>query len=465
VADATIASTIPSPRSPEDSRAQQLIDTAPDGFIGMGPDGLVTTWNRAAERLFGYRADEAVGRLLDELIIREEDREAHQAGLRRYLATGRPQVVGRPVQVMALHRDGHEFPIDLTIWTQPSPYGVSFYAFLRDVTDRVAAAETESRLAAIVTSSPDAIMSADVAGTVQTWNAGAETVYGYAAEDMIGRNFARLVPDDRTHEFAYLLDAAGDGRAVEQLETVRVRADGTRIDVALSVSPVHDSRGDVTGLAYVARDITAAKAAERHLRATRDALAQQAREMEHRAFHDALTGLPNRALLLDRLGQAIVHATRTGGTATLLIVDIDDFKNVNDTLGHTAGDELLCEVAVRLASVLRAGDTVARLGGDEFAILAEHATPSQAALLADRIDAVLGSPLQIDGQPVAARASVGLAPTCPEQSPEEVLRNADLAMYAAKTAGKGRWRAFHPDMHHELRERVRLETDLAKPWA
>lgn len=445
-----------------DGRAQRLIDTAADGFVGMDGGGVVTDWNRAAEELFGYTKDEAVGRTVSELIMREQDRAPHEAGLRRFLSTGQARLVGRPVQVTARHREGREFPIDLTIWAQDEPDGVSLYAFVRDVSERVAAAESSGQLAAIVTASSDAIISTELDGTVRTWNPGAERIYGYPAADMLGQSFARLVPADLSAEFEHILAEVAAGRRVEQLETVRLRADGTTVDVSLTISPVCDAAGAVLRLAYVGRDITAAKAADRRLRETKDALARQATEMEHRAFHDPLTGVANRALLMNRLGLALAQAERTGATMTLLMIDVDDFKYVNDTLGHNTGDLLLCEIAARLGAIVRAGDTVARLGGDEFAVLAEQTSTGHGQRLAQRIVDTLASPVEIGGQRIIPRASIGLAATDAARpvSPEEMLRNADLAMYAAKTAGKAHWCAFQPEMHHALTARVQLETDL-----
>lgn len=445
-----------------DRRAQRLIDTAADGFVGMDSLGVVTDWNRAAEKLFGYTKDEAIGRTVSELIMREQDRAAHEAGLRRFVSTGQTRLVGRPVQVTARHRLGREFPIDLTIWAQDDPGGVSLYAFLRDVSERAAAAELSGQLAAIVMASSDAIVSTELDGTVRTWNPGAERIYGYKAAEMIGQSFVRLVPTELAAEFDYILAEVSAGRRIEQLETVRLRADGVTVEMSLTISPVRDEAGNVLRLAYVGRDVTAAKTADRRLRETRDALARQAEEMQHRAFHDPLTGIANRALLMDRLGIALAHAELTGASTILLMIDVDDFKYVNDTLGHNAGDQLLCKIAARLRTTARGDDTVARLGGDEFAILAEQTSPGQGEKLAQRIVDRLGHPIELGGQYITPHASIGLAQTCGAEpvTPEELLRNADLAMYAAKTAGKARWRSFQTDMHRTLIARVQLEADL-----
>ncbi|MGH8988826.1 MAG: putative bifunctional diguanylate cyclase/phosphodiesterase [Acidimicrobiales bacterium] len=451
------------PGEPAGGRVERLMDSTADGFVGMDTNGIVTDWNRAAEQMFGYAKQEAVGRTVSSLIIREQDQAAHEAGIRRFLHTGSARIIGRPVQVTARHRDGHEFQIDLTIWVQHEQDGVAFYAFLRDVTDRVRAWRTAGQLAAIVMASRDAMISTELDGTILTWNPGAERVYGYRAAEMIGQKFARLAPLERSGEVDHIIEEVRAGRSVEQLETVRLRADGSTVEVSLTISPVRDQSGQVVQIAYVGRDITAVKATERGLRETSAALARQSAEMEHRAFHDPLTGLANRALLHDRIELALARAVRTTAPTALLVIDVDDFKYVNDTFGNHAGDDVLREIASRLRSIVRGGDTVARLGGDEFAVLAEQTPDEDARGLAQRIVSAVAGPADIGGQRIALHASVGLAISSGPQlaTPEKILSDADLAMRSAKAAGKSCWRPYEPGMQHAFSARFRLEAALA----
>jgi diguanylate cyclase (GGDEF)-like protein len=179
----------------------------------------------------------------------------------------------------------------------------------------------------------------------------------------------------------------------------------------------------------------------------------------HQAFHDSLTGLANRVLFQDRLEHALAVGERSNAAATVLFIDIDGFKTVNDSLGHAAGDILLAGVAARLGACVRPADTVARLGGDEFAILLENARGSrQAATLSKRVLAELRSPFEIDGRKVRVSSSIGIATG--SDPGEDLLRNADLAMYRAKAAGKDRFEVFLPEMHAALVDRLALETDL-----
>jgi diguanylate cyclase (GGDEF)-like protein len=184
-------------------------------------------------------------------------------------------------------------------------------------------------------------------------------------------------------------------------------------------------------------------------------------DVAHEAFHDSLTGMPNRALFLDRLSFAVGRARRSGNPVGVLFIDIDDFKTINDSLGHRAGDELLQAVAARLEACLRPSDTIARLGGDEFAVLIEEIDDTaDAATAASRVLESLADPIAIEGREVYVGASVGIA-AGPEDA-ETLLRDADLAMYRAKAEGKGRYRAYAPHMHADIVERMELEVDLKR---
>jgi diguanylate cyclase (GGDEF)-like protein len=179
----------------------------------------------------------------------------------------------------------------------------------------------------------------------------------------------------------------------------------------------------------------------------------------HRALHDDLTGLPNRTLLSDRLDHALRRASRTGSRVAVLFMDLDNFKTVNDSLGHATGDELLIAVGQRIADSLRAGDTAARLGGDEFALLLEDLdSDSYAEGVGARLLSLLERPFSLGGQDVYVRASIGVATV----GGHDLLRNADLAMYSAKSAGKNRYAVFEPGMHDAVVERLELERDLQR---
>jgi diguanylate cyclase (GGDEF)-like protein len=234
---------------------------------------------------------------------------------------------------------------------------------------------------------------------------------------------------------------------VLELELPGLRTDGDPVWFGgRAVSLLDDP--DVRGIVVSVHDITRRKAAEQ--------------ELAHQAFHDELTGLANRTLFLDRTEQALRRAGRSGAAPTVLCLDLDGFKDVNDSLGHLAGDELLRVVAARLQGVVRSADTVARLGGDEFAVLVDGTSGglAEASALAERVLAVLGEPIDLGGQRVGISASVGIVAAEPESTPLSLLRDGDIAMYRAKTSGRGRWVVFAPDMRAAALERIELEREL-----
>jgi diguanylate cyclase (GGDEF)-like protein/PAS domain S-box-containing protein len=285
--------------------------------------------------------------------------------------------------------------------------------------------DVQRQLAAIVASSQDAIVSETHEGVVTSWNRGAEQMFGYTAAEMIGHSLLRLVPPDRRDETAELLTRVERGEPVAHFETERLHRDGHRISISMSISPVVDQQGRVLGRARIARDITAQKA-----------LAEEVRQL---AFLDPLTRLPNRRLLMDRLLHAQQTSRRLGTHGAVLFLDLDGFKQLNDRLGHEAGDQWLVLVAQRLREAVRETDTVARLGGDEFVVVGENlgADADQAsahvALLADKIGALLAQPAVLAGQVWQGRCSIGHRLFLgTDDPPERLLADADQAMYRQK---------------------------------
>ena len=216
------------------------------------------------------------------------------------------------------------------------------------------------------------------------------------------------------------------------------------------IYPVRDDEGSVREVTLVLEDVTQRKALEERL--------------SHQAFHDSLTGLPNRALLLDRLEHALRRVERRddGARIALLFTDLDNFKHVNDSLGHKAGDNLLVEVAARIASCLRPEDTVARLGGDEFVVVLEGVTDAaEATVVAERIARSLAAPFALGGQEVSVTTSTGIVVSGPAEA-EDLLRHADVAMYKSKEAGKDRHEVYEAGMRARVPDRAGLEGDLRR---
>ena len=274
-------------------------------------------------------------------------------------------------------------------------------------------------LAAIVSALDDAILSVALNGIITNWNDGAVRLYGYGAEEMVGQHIGVLARLARVLEMPEWVDRILRGEGVARNETVWVRKDGAALHVSLTISPVRDDSGAIIGAAAIARDISSGKRVEEQLR--------------HQALHDTLTGLPNRTLLLDRLQYAMHRAERERESLAMLLIDLDRFKEVNDTFGHYVGDTLLQVVAARLNKALYTSDTVARLGGDEFSVVLPNNDEVGAALVARKIAAALEEPIHIQGQAIPAACSIGIA-LYPQHGvdAETLLRRADVAMYVAK---------------------------------
>ena len=272
------------------------------------------------------------------------------------------------------------------------------------------------------------------------------TMLGYARPDLIGTNMADLyVRRSEREELAALL---ADCRALNSVEIELRRNDGTTAWVLKNLMIVGDGADAKIHTTLV--DISDRKRAEE--------------QIEFHAYHDVLTGLPNRKLFTDRLGQSLNRSRRSNRAVAVMFVDLDHFKTVNDTLGHTAGDELLLEMSRRLRECIRDDDTVARIGGDEFTIiLSDLRQPEDAAAVAQKILETVQIPLSVSGMPIEMTASIGIALFPGDGGdPESLLRNADSAMYRAKESGRNNFQLCTEDMKHRAHERLSLETRLRK---
>jgi diguanylate cyclase (GGDEF)-like protein/PAS domain S-box-containing protein len=298
----------------------------------------------------------------------------------------------------------------------------------------------------LVRNTSDAILIIGDAGVVAYATPSAAAIFGDV--EVEGNRLEDLVDPETRADVARVMDlilagiTAGTHGFLLRIE----RLDGR--DAVLEVRS-SDLRGDRTvgGMVLTLRDVT-----EQH---------QLEQELKHQAYHDALTGLPNRVLFAERVADALDHARRTERTVGVLFVDLDDFKVVNDTMGHGTGDELLAAVAGRLAASVRPSDTAARLGGDEFALLIDDAPDGEAVeVFAERIVAAFTGPFTLSDAEVIATATVGVATSVDSTDADELLRHADLALYAAKSAGKRRWRSYQPMLSAGMQRRREVQAAL-----
>ena len=409
-----------------DERLREMIESASDAFVAMDAGGVIVDWNPAAERFFGWSRSDALGRRVSDTIVPDRYRATHDQGLARYFDTGEAPVFNRRVEVEALHRDGHEVAVELSVWPVRQSDAVRFNAFVHDISARREAQAATERFQIAFDGAPIGMVITDVAGRFIQANGAYCAMLGYSQDELLGMAFSDITPADELATSVELFERAVTGELrTYRLEKRYVHADGHLVWVSLNVSAVPAGGGGVAYLIGQIEDISERKAAEAAL--TRAAL------------HDGLTGLPNRLLLTDRLRQAMRHGERARSSLALMFVDLDHFKEVNDRFGHDGGDRVLCCVAERLVANIRPADTCARLGGDEFVILLEDVDEHEATALARRITDAVQAPWRLDDQGVTITASVGVVITGPSRADAQgLLRHADAAMYRAKAAGKGR---------------------------
>jgi diguanylate cyclase (GGDEF)-like protein/PAS domain S-box-containing protein len=317
-------------------------------------------------------------------------------------------------------------------------------ALLGLYSDRVRRGEERgSRLAAIVESSDDAILGQDLEGTILSWNGGAERLYGYTADEMVGRHISVLIPKDRVAELRDVLGSIERGENFRRLETMRLTKAGEKVEVSVTVSPVRDKAGALIGASAIARDITDRKQMESRLKFLVD--------------HDPVTTLHNRRRFEEELAREVSYAARYGNQGAALILDLDNFKYINDNLGHSGGDEVLRGVGTLLRERLRDGDLLARLGGDEFAVILPQISEQDARSLANELrDRLRQHPFFVGGKRLIVSASVGVALFEEGLDAGDLLVNADLAMYEAKEAGRDQVAIYSATQGRTARLEVRL---------
>ncbi|MFZ6003609.1 MAG: diguanylate cyclase domain-containing protein [Actinomycetota bacterium] len=416
-------------------QGRRVLEALDQGVAFSTLDGEILLLNAAGERILGYGPDEltAMFRSGEWETYREDGTvlPAHERPLRIAMEAGEAV---RDTVVVWHTKSGTA--VTLRVTTQPVCDAAGAITGLvtafSDITAERAAARaveaTQARFEALVEQSSDIICLLDAHGSISYASPAGERVLGHAFGSHVGTSFGELLhPDDiaaAIEAFQELLRTPGSTRSIEARI---VAADGKwRHFEVIATNRLEDPA--VNGVVANLRDVTDRTEA--------------AARLTWQAFHDPLTKLPNRALLIDRLDHALERSRRGVRTTALMFVDLDGFKSINDTLGHAAGDELLVEVASRLSGIVRVGDTVSRLGGDEFIVLAESLeSPGEATAIAARIVKLVSRPMTIAGRQLEVTASVGVAFDT-DHEPDRLLREADNALYQAKALGKNRFQVY-----------------------
>ena len=439
-----------------------------EGVVIQDAGGHIRSWNAAACELLGLD----LGGPLDSTellrtwdIVDERGRHlelsAHPAG--RVLRTGaaqdgrlgilRPDGGRRWLRAssapLVAGPDGRARPAEGLV---PLDEVVGVISTLADVTEEVETTrrlrQSEARFRLTLENAPIGVALVGLDGTLVDVNPAFGAMLGREPEDLVGTTFQAIThPDDLDADLALLRQLVAGDIPRYAMEKRYFAIDGRIVWARLAVALVRDDEGRPVHFVSQVEDVTEVRRAKAQL--------------EHRALFDSLTGLANRALLLDRLGQVLIHAERSGRATAVLFCDLDHFKRVNDSLGHAAGDVLLRQVGARMSAAVRQGDTVARLGGDEFVVVLDEVRDGDEAVeVAERLKEIIESPTTVLDRQVVPRVSIGICLPGPGAVAEEVLADADTALYAAKERGRSRWELYDRAMRADAQERITVESEL-----
>ena len=552
----------------QSDRMLAVVEFNADAIFCGTADGMITSWNPAAERLFGYTANEIIGK--SSTLLSPRDRVEPGPALKELISSH----FRENFETNLVRRDGSIFAVSLTVSPICDEGGVvvGTSAIARDVTEQKRAFEAAQRMAAIVEFSGEAILTCTRNGIITSFNPAASTMFRYGKDEIIGKSVSLLSPASVVEQSREIVAKILAGQPTENLETVRIRSDGSAFPVSLTASAICDKGGAVVGMCAIVRDLTeqhhAAKNArnlvaaeelvrtvmasasvgialtdmdrsftfvnrslcdllghdqawfltrrvddivhpddiealvQRQARGFAGAHATQLRfvradgatvwvrlvavlvpggdrqlvlvqveditaehdaqeALAYQAFHDPMTGLHNRAWVMDILKADLRAAKVVGASVGTLFVDLDKFNVVNDSLGHEAGDEVLATVAERIVAVLGPGDRVGRFGGDSFVIVVRNVDDIlEVERLAGRVSDSIAADLQVRGHRIVPTASIGIALSTLTSTPESMLRDTDAALYRAKTTGRGRWQFFDDAMHAQAVARLTVEDEL-----
>jgi diguanylate cyclase (GGDEF)-like protein/PAS domain S-box-containing protein len=427
-------------------RIRRILDTTQEGFLMTDLEHDLVQVNPAFANLLGGRPEDLVGRSLYDFVDAANRAILAEQGIKR--ARGEQSVY----EIELRRLDGTSVPCQVSATPIHDEAGVrtGSFALVSDLSGRRAHEAYVRQVVAMFESTAEGVMLTDLKGAIVSVNPAFTVVTGYSEAESLGRNPGFLKSGRHGVEFYQAMweELAASGQW--QGELWNRRKNGEVYPEWLTISAVRDAAGALQSYVGVFSDISHIKRSEA--------------ELERLAHYDPLTGLPNRILLQAQLNQAIDRATRRKQRVAVMVVDLDGFKTVNDSLGHPAGDILLQVVGKRLQRLLRREDTVARLGGDEFAVIAENVSNSNnPGLIAEKIIQAVAEPVDLNGHSALVTGSVGIA-LYPDDGGDttSLLQAADMAMYASKQAGRNTSRFHHVDMTHAAQHRLQIEHGLRR---
>ncbi len=447
-----------------------MVEAAPNAMIMVNRSGAISLVNSQAEQMFGYAREELIGQPI-EVLVPTTVRDDHPGMRDAFFTDPKARSMGVGRDLHGLRKNGQEVPIEIGLNPIETSEGMFTLASIIDITERKQLEKlsrtlhTDALRQSMINSMPFSIIALDAQGKILAVNPATEKMLGYSRAQMVEQDIVELIhqPDEiavyaqrLTQELSVpiaadhsVITAKAERGLADEYEWTYRRCDGECLPVHVSVVQLKNDSGEVAGFLSVAYDITERKQSQEYIL--------------QMAQHDALTGLPNRTLLLERLDLAIGQAQRRGKNVGVLMMDLDYFKRVNDTLGHHIGDLLLQRLSKRMQNSLRDSDTLARLGGDEFVIVVpDLSSREQLDQVAEHLIREISRPVEVQGHELFITPSLG-GSMYPEggQDANELLKNADSAMYAAKNAGRSTHRWFSHQMMEQNREKLVLTSALA----